>query len=106
MTVRPVSVRQTAWAPSSASELASPRRFPVAGYQLDQRPHAEAARALRRVGVVLLAAGGAGDVEVGPRHVGHELLEEQAGGQRPAVTVAADVLDVGDLGVDVLAVLV
>src|SRR5204863_2666025 len=48
----------------------------------------------------------AGNVEVRPRHVTDELLEEEAGSEGAAVTVAARVLDVGDLGVDLLAVVV
>ncbi len=33
---------------------------------------------LRQVAVVLVAPGGPGDVEVGPRHVAQELLEKEA----------------------------
>src|SRR5205814_9981059 len=76
------------------------------GHQLDQGPAAEAAAALGRVTVVLLTAGGPGDVEVGPRHAVDELLEEQPGRQSARVAVTAGVLDVGDLGIDLLAVVV
>ena len=45
----------------------------------------------------------AGDVEVGPRHVADELLQEQPGGDGAAAR-AADVLEVGHVAVELLAV--
>ena len=73
--------------------------------QVDQQAGAEAGGALgapRLVGVDLHRAG---DVEVGPRHVADELGQEDRRRDRPAVR-AADVLQVGDVGVEQLAVLV
>jgi GMP synthase-like glutamine amidotransferase len=71
---------------------------------LHEGSHRGTRAALRRVPVRLaLVEGGAGDVEVGPGHaVGDELLEEQAGGEHPALA-GAGVGEVGDLGVDALA---
>src|SRR5438270_10383748 len=106
MTAPRASAPRTGAARSSPQlELgANLRRTAITGQQLDQRPDAEAARALRRVRVVLLAASGTGDVEVSPRHVADELFEEEAGGERSAVAVAAGVADVGHLRVDQLSV--
>ena len=45
-----------------------------------------------------------GDVEVRPRRVADELLEEECGGDRASAPGRAEVGEVGDLGVDLLAV--
>ena len=66
-------------------------------HRLDERAHAEAGAALADVAVVRVRTRRAGDVEVDPRHVADELLQEQPGGQRAAVAAGADVLDVGDV---------
>src|SRR5690606_25540163 len=73
----------------------------VGGGQLHQRPHTEAGAALPRRAVDLLRVGGAGDVEVGPRDaVVDEVRQEHPGRQRPAVAGVGDVLDVGDLALE------
>src|SRR5439155_23191146 len=71
---------------------------------LHGRAHRDARSPAGGVPIVGVAAGGTGNVQVGPWPVADELLQEEAGGERTA-TAAAGVLDVGDLGVDVLAVI-
>src|SRR5690606_34212494 len=72
--------------------------------ELDEHPHAEARGTLRVLAVLRVEERRPGDVEVGPRRaVRDELLEEQPGGEAAAV-VAADVLEVGDRRVELLAV--
>src|SRR3954454_21930478 len=81
--------------PASAAELLE---------QLDERADRNAGAALGRVAVRLaLVEAWPGDVEVGPLDaVRDEVLEEEPGGEHPAVALA-DVGDVGDLGVERLA---
>src|SRR6266536_3019440 len=50
----------------------------------------------------LVAARGPGDVDVDPRHAAHEVAEEEGGVDRPT-PARADVLDIGDVAVDLLA---
>src|SRR5690349_15803583 len=64
--------------------------------QLDERADAVARPALGDVAVVGRGARGPGDVEVRPRHVARELLEEETRGERAAVRRGADVAQVGD----------
>src|SRR5207244_4278133 len=68
-----------------------------------ERAHRDARSPTGGVPIVGLTAGGAGDVQMGPRPVADEFLQEEPGGEG-AATAAAGVLDVGDLGVDLLAV--
>ena len=73
--------------------------------QLDQGAGAEGGGALGEPPVVGVGVHRAGDVEVDPRRVADELLQEQRRGDRPAVG-AADVLEVGDVALEQLAVVV
>src|SRR5688500_8999671 len=63
--------------------------------QLDDHPHAEARPALARVGLARVP-GGPGDVDVRPRHVAREALEELRGDDRARL---AGLDRVGDVGV-------
>ncbi len=70
--------------------------------QLDQRAHPEAGAAARHEAVVGVGQRRPGEVDVHPRHVGHELLEEEARSERASAAAtraehgrAADVLQVG-----------
>ena len=68
-------------------DLHDPRRLAgLVERQADQQPDAEAAGALADV-LAPRVPGGAGDVEVGPRHVVHELLEERARVDRPGLAL-------------------
>src|ERR1700744_6132178 len=63
--------------------------------ELDEEPHAEAAAALAGVGAVDVP-GGAGDVDVRPRRVADEFLEEGRRGDRPRLALGGEVGEVGD----------
>src|ERR1700689_3127866 len=78
----------------------------VAANPLDQRADGNAARAFGLPGFLLVDPGGAGDIEVYPGRVADELLEEHGGGDGAAVAGAAGVHDVGDLALDLVAVIV
>src|SRR5690348_6317326 len=73
--------------------------------EFDERTNAEAGATLGDVVVIGRRACRPRDVEVRPRHLARELLQEQARSQRAAVATGADVAQVGDLGVEHLAVL-
>src|SRR5690606_31325698 len=85
---------------SSARGL--PRRL-EARDELGEKTRAEAGRPLRPPRVVALRAGGPRDVDVGPRDLADELLEEE-GRRGGAGVLAADVLQIGDLGVELFTV--
>src|SRR5688572_10649626 len=77
-------------------------------YPLDQRAHAPAGGAFADVGEVLLRVRDSGDVQVHPRDraiARHEVAEERAGRQRAAPAAGA-VDDVGDVALDLLALVV
>jgi hypothetical protein len=57
-------------------------------------------------GFVVVDPGGAGDIEVDPGGVAYEFLEEHGGGCGSAIAGAACVHDVGDLGFDLVTVVV
>src|SRR5262249_39255215 len=78
-------------------------RLLAPGDQVVQQPHPPARPpALVDVGL-RRAHAGAGDVQVGPRGLGDESLQELGGGDRAGVA-AAGILYVGELGVDELVV--
>ena len=93
--------------PHQEHECGAAHHFAGASYgarELDERAHAEAGTTLGEVAVVGVRARRTGDVEVHPRRAVDELLQEQSGRERAAVA-AADVLEVGDLRLELLAVL-
>src|SRR6185295_6107429 len=71
--------------------------------QLDQQPGPEPGGATRQPSFVGVAVHRAGDVEVRPWRIAHEFAEEQRGDDRAAER-SADVLHVGDVAVDQLAI--
>src|SRR5207245_10558828 len=71
----------------------------------EDRAHGGARGALGDQRKILLAPRGAGDVEVRPRQVPGERLEEEPGVDR-ATAARSDVVQIGDLALEVLAVLV
>ena len=73
--------------------------------QLDERAHADAGRALRLIRLGLFRPRRAGDVEVHPRQIAGELLDEERAGDR-AAGAAAGVGEVGDLALQLLLVVV
>src|SRR4029453_18043810 len=85
-----------------------PARWPAVGAAArqpgEQGAHRDPGGALGQVAVVGLGPGRAGDVEVDPGTAVDELLEEQAG-ETGAAAAVADVLEVGQVALDVLAVL-
>src|SRR5260221_8839337 len=75
--------------------------------EIDQGLEAEADGAGLVVLPVLVAEHGTGDVEVGPaRSLGHELLQEQAGGDGAGEAARGDVVEVGEGRLERLAILV
>src|SRR5262245_58096707 len=81
----------------------APTGFASVADVLDERADAEAGGALRDVGAFLLREDRACDVEVRPLHAGvDELLQEQRCGDRAAVALA-DVLEIGDVALELLA---
>src|ERR687889_2166814 len=72
--------------------------------EVEERADGDAGRAFRAEGLGLVAPGGARDVEVRPRDAVGELLDEGGGGDGAGLA-PADVLDVGDVGLDLLRVL-
>ncbi len=66
--------------------------------------HAGGAFGEPRLGVVV--PGGTGDVQVNPRRVASEFLDEHGAGNGAAAFAAADVLDIGDGSLDEIAVVV
>src|SRR5437879_6761239 len=70
-----------------------------------ERPDGVARRTLRRQRQVLLGEGRPGDVQVRPRRLARELLQEEPRGDR-AAAARPDVVEVGHLALEVLAVLV
>src|SRR5512144_1365219 len=75
----------------------------INGDQPVEQAHAKAAGALRHGVAVLLRPGDAGDVEMRPRRLADEALEELRGGDRAGAAVA-DVLHIGNVGLDDLVV--
>src|SRR5712692_2039702 len=57
-------------------------------------------------GLGVVVPGGAGDVEMYPRRVAGEFLDEHSAGDGAAAFAAADVLDVGDGALDEIAIIV
>src|SRR2546421_8386869 len=74
-------------------------------YPLDEQSGAHPRRSFGQVVLRLLRAGRPGDVHVDPGNVADEVAEEQRGEDR-AAPPGADVLDVGDVAVDLLPVVV
>src|SRR5687767_13246425 len=72
--------------------------------EVEERADGDARRPLGAEGLGLVAPGRAGDVEVGPGDAVGELLDEGGGGDG-ARLAPADVLDVGDVRLDLLRVL-
>src|SRR5512132_128814 len=75
----------------------------ILGDQPVEQAQAKAAGALRHGVAVLLRPGDAGDVEMRPRRLADEALEELRGGDRAGAAVA-DVLHIGNVGLDDLVV--
>src|SRR5215203_5380374 len=72
--------------------------------EVEERADGDARGALRAEGLGLVAPCRAGDVEVRPGDAVGELLDEGSGGDGAGLA-PADVLDVGDVGLDLLGVL-
>src|SRR5215510_8783680 len=72
-------------------------------YQINQRPQADASRADRQIRLAVFIPGGARDVEMRPWRVFDEFADEIGAGDR-ACFAPAHVLDVGDLALDLFAV--
>src|SRR4029450_5440250 len=70
-----------------------------------ERTNAEARAPAAELAVVRCGAGRPRDVEVHPRHVADERLEEDPRGQRAGVPVRPDVAEVCNLRVELLVVL-
>src|ERR1043165_8273698 len=83
------------------------RRYRLPRLDLDEvkkGADGDSGRAFGAEGLRLVAPGRARDVEVRPRYPFGELLDEGGGGDRPGLATA-DILDVGDVGLDLLRVL-
>src|SRR2546423_970799 len=81
------------------------RRAPrLALDEVEERADGDSGRAFRAEGFRLVAPSRARDVEVRPRDSVGELLDEGGGGYGPCLATA-DVLDVCDVGLDLLRVL-
>src|SRR5688572_27699665 len=86
------------------SALRTPHSPPLAR-NLHQRPHEYSARAAVGPRFCFFDERRTGDVEVHPRFLFDELLEELGGADCSAPASFADVLDVGDFAFDLLVVL-
>src|SRR5437588_7252755 len=81
------------------------RRAPRLAFdEVEERADGDSGRAFRAEGFRLVAPGRARDVEMRPGDSVGELLDEGRGGYRPGLA-PADVLDVCDVGLDLLRVL-
>src|SRR5712664_4751859 len=74
--------------------------------EVDEGAEGYASGAFGEPGLGVIVPGGAGDVEVNPRRVAGEFLDEHGTGDGAAAFAAADVLDVGDGALDEFAVVV
>src|SRR5438067_337996 len=90
---------------TSSSRPFGRRRLEVRD-EFDKGPDAESRAAACEITVVGGRTRRAGDIEVGPRCPRGKRLEEQRRGERATVATAADVLEVGNFGVEHLAVVV
>src|SRR5260370_4846217 len=73
---------------------------------MNQRAEGDAGGAFGEPGLGVIVPGGTSDVEVNPRRVAGELLDEHGAGDGAAAFAAADVLDVSDGALDEFAVVV
>src|SRR3990167_8734511 len=73
---------------------------------MHQGAEADAGGAFGQAGSGLFQPGGAGDVEVNPGRVAHELLDEERAVDGAAAAALAGVADVSNLALDVVGVLV
>ena len=76
----------------------------AARHQPVEQAHAETRGALAGQRQVARGPGDAGDVEMRPGHVADELLQEDGTGGAARLAAPPDILDVGDVGLDVLLV--
>src|SRR5439155_11466498 len=94
--------RQLPW----ASAAAAAGLLRVSLRERDERPHRRTLRALRRVRPVAVAPVRPGDVEVGPLGAGLDRRVEERRGLDRAALPAGAVREVGDVALDLVAVLV
>ena len=80
--------------------------FGVGAYPFGDAADGYAAGAFGLPGFVVVDPGGAGDVQVDPRRIAYELFQEHRGCRSATVAGASGVHDVGDLGFDLVAVVV
>ena len=73
--------------------------------ELQQRPDPEPGAALHLVTCHFVGRDRPRDVEMHPRHIARELLQEQSRDQGSTEAARTDVLQIGDLGIELLAVL-
>src|SRR5918995_6826591 len=71
--------------------------------ELGERTNGDACGALRLIRLGVLGPRGAGDVQVGPRQIARELLDEERGGDR-AARAAAGVREIGDFALELLEI--
>src|SRR6266436_3515904 len=74
--------------------------------EVDEGAEGYAGRAFGEPGLGVVVPGGAGDVQVNPRRVAGEFLDEHSAGDGAAAFAAADVLDVSDSALDEIAIIV
>src|SRR5260370_33527479 len=74
--------------------------------ELNEGAEGAAGGAFSEPRLCVVVPGGAGDVQVNPRRVAGEFLDEHGAGNRAAALAAADVLDVSDGSLDEIAVVV
>src|SRR5260370_15371051 len=74
--------------------------------EMDEGAEGDAGGAFGEPGLGVVVPGGAGDVQVDPRRVAGELLDEHGAGDGAAAFYAADVLGVGYVSLDEFDVVV
>src|ERR1019366_1728624 len=78
----------------------------VAAHPFHDRPYGNAAGPIRVPRLLLLVPRAARDIEVNPGSIARELLQKHRRRSRAAVAILAGVHDVGDLALDVVAIIV
>src|SRR5438045_1624728 len=96
------SVVSSEYAPSSSTLIVA--AFVMTRDQVIEQTYADRRRTLGHQRRIFLRPGGAGDIEMSPRHVIDEALEKLSCGDTAGIAAVADVLHIGGIAVDLTVI--